>query len=200
MFVEGRDPRAVAHEVWTLGHEFDLNERDRLKRHRQLDPDSADLLWILTLASRPKRILEIGTGSGISTIHLADAARRIGSVLTTVDNVVHPQVVQNLASAGVTSVVDRIVQDAGAYLRTCRRAVVDFMFLDAERSEYLSYLPDLVEVLAAGATLLVDNLLRPAPDEIAPFISAVSEQPNMAGVAVDAGHGLQIFVKAMGVA
>jgi hypothetical protein len=50
-------------------------------------------------------------------------------------------------------------------------------------------------VLAPGATLVVDNLLRPAPDELSAFVEAVGQHPAVAGVPVDIGHGLYIAVK-----
>jgi len=187
--------RTVGRQIWVRGQEDDRREPDRLKRHRQLDPDSADLVWVLVLAARPARVLEIGTGSGVSTIHLADAARRVGARVTTVDRVAHPDVVANLARAGVGDVVDRVVQDAGAFLRGAAREGVDLLFLDAERSEYVGYLPDLLDVLAPGATLVVDNLLRPAPDELTAFVEAVRQHPAMSGVPVDIGHGLYLAVK-----
>jgi predicted O-methyltransferase YrrM len=189
MAVQPVDARAVAQRLWRAGHSADLAEPDRLRRRRQLDPESADLLWILVLAARPRRILEIGTGSGVDDLsgrhHPPSRAR-----LTTVDHRVRPQVEANLALAGVSTIVHRVVEDAAVFLRP-----VDLLFLDAERSEHLSYCRDLVEALAPGATLVVDNLLRPAPDEIAPFVTALQREPTLHGVAVDVGHGLQLFVR-----
>src|SRR5215472_10446630 len=64
---------------------FDEREQDRRRRRRNLEPDSANLLWILSAAMGARVILEIGTSNGYSTLWLADAARQSGGRVTSVD-------------------------------------------------------------------------------------------------------------------
>jgi predicted O-methyltransferase YrrM len=189
------DFRDIASDIFAAGQEYDRGEPDRLKRHRQLDPESGELLWITVLASRPNSILEIGTGSGVSTMYLADAARQLGRRVTTVDIVTHEDVVANLERAGVANVVDRLVRDAGELLPTLPAKSIDFLFLDAERSLYMNYLPHIIDVLNSGAVLFVDNALRPSREEIAPFLEVVAAHSEMRGSQFDIGHGVEIFVK-----
>ena len=51
---------------------------DRLERFRNVEPPTAELLGVLIRAVGAKRILELGTSNGYSTIWLADAAQVTG--------------------------------------------------------------------------------------------------------------------------
>ncbi|WP_409485441.1 class I SAM-dependent methyltransferase [Arsenicicoccus dermatophilus] len=66
--------------------EPDRVRSDRLARWRNLKPDSAELLAVVTRAAGPRTILELGTSNGYSTCWLADCARDLGTHLTSVDN------------------------------------------------------------------------------------------------------------------
>jgi predicted O-methyltransferase YrrM len=71
-----------ARAVLTRLEEEDARERrdsiDRSRRLRQITPEVGSFLHTLALATRPDRILEIGTSGGYSTIWLATAARALG--------------------------------------------------------------------------------------------------------------------------
>src|SRR3974390_1264371 len=51
----------------------------------QIGVDSARLLHTLMLARKPRRVLELGTSYGYSTLFLADAAKQIGATVVTMD-------------------------------------------------------------------------------------------------------------------
>jgi predicted O-methyltransferase YrrM len=72
-------------ELYREGREFDAAQPDRLDRRRNLEPDSAALLAVLVRAVRPKRLLELGTSNGYSTIWLADAALSVEAEFTSVE-------------------------------------------------------------------------------------------------------------------
>jgi predicted O-methyltransferase YrrM len=59
----------------------------------------------------------------------------------------------HVEAAGLEAVVQLRTQDAGEALRNFDDASWDFVFLDAERSEYAGYWPDLVRVLAVPGLL-----------------------------------------------
>src|SRR5947209_2672000 len=72
-------------ELYATGREHDARQADRLDRFRNVEPDTARLLALLIRALAPPRLLEIGTSNGYSTIWLADAARAVGGLMTSVD-------------------------------------------------------------------------------------------------------------------
>ena len=63
----------------------DLAQPDRLQRYRNLEPETAEVLAVLAIGLRPRRILELGTSNGYSTLFLADVARDTGAKLVSVD-------------------------------------------------------------------------------------------------------------------
>jgi predicted O-methyltransferase YrrM len=91
------------------------SRRDRLDRLRNLEPDTAKLMAVLVRATRPARMLELGTSNGYSTIWLADAARAVGAELVSVelDPARSEQARRNLESAGVADNAELRVADAG---------------------------------------------------------------------------------------
>lgn len=72
-------------DLYARGRVHDAGQADRLHRWRNLEPETARLLAVLVRALPPRRMLELGTSNGYSTIWLADAARAVGVRLTSVD-------------------------------------------------------------------------------------------------------------------
>jgi predicted O-methyltransferase YrrM len=77
--------RRLADELDAVSREHDLAQADRLARFRNVEPDTAELLAVLIRASGARRILELGTSNGYSTIWLADAAEATGGGVVSVD-------------------------------------------------------------------------------------------------------------------
>ncbi|MCH8920311.1 MAG: class I SAM-dependent methyltransferase, partial [Chloroflexi bacterium] len=113
----------------------------RRERLRQVTPDVGRFLHTLVLATHPRVILEIGTSGGYSTIWLATAARSVDATVTTleIDPVKVQQATSNLREAGVDDAATIVQADAFDYLRD-RRKPIDFVFLDAEKEDYLRFL------------------------------------------------------------
>jgi predicted O-methyltransferase YrrM len=178
------------------GQEFDAARADRLERRRNLEPDSAALLALLVRAIAPHRILELGTSNGYSTIWLADAARAVGAELTSVeiegDRVRQARV--NLEDAGLATGVELRHGDAAETLGAAPAGSWDLIFLDAERSAYAAYWPELLRVLRPGGLLAVDNVLS-HPAEVARFRALVAEDTRVQEALAPTGAGLLLIVK-----
>ncbi len=122
-------------ELYARGREHDAHRADRLDRLRNVEPDTARLLALLIRALAPRRLLELGTSNGYSTLWLADAARTVGGSLTSVeiDPARTAQARENLRRAALEDVVDLRVDDAGTVLSAGADGEWQFIFLDAER-------------------------------------------------------------------
>src|SRR6202012_5570098 len=70
--------RAFLDELYAHGREHDARHEDRLARLRNVEPETAELLGVLVRALGARRVLEIGTSNGHSTLWLADAAEAVG--------------------------------------------------------------------------------------------------------------------------
>jgi predicted O-methyltransferase YrrM len=178
------------------GREYDSGESDRRDRRRNLQPESAALLAVLVRAIAPQRILELGTSNGYSTIWLADAARVVGAELTSVDIDADrlKQAQANLEDAGLATGVELRHADGGSVLRGSRAGEYELIFLDAERSAYPDYWPELTRVLAPGGLLIVDNVLSHA-DEVAAFRALVNADTHVLEALAPSGDGLLFVVK-----
>ncbi|HEX5618160.1 MAG TPA: class I SAM-dependent methyltransferase [Solirubrobacteraceae bacterium] len=186
--------RAVAEELLTASREHDAAQEDRVARYRNLEPDSAELLGVLVKATAPRRILELGTSNGYSTIWLADAAEATGAQLVSVeiDSARTEQARRSLERAGLRAAL--IEGDAGLVLRESGDGAWDFVFLDAERPAYAGYWPDLVRVLAPGALLVIDNVISHA-EQVEEVTALIEAEPAVTTALVPIGAGLRVVVK-----
>ena len=153
--------RTLAAEVFAAGRDYDSTQPDRLARLRNVEPETAELLGVLVRASRARRVLEVGTSNGHSTLWLADAAEATGGHVETLD--IDPrrteQALANLARAGLGELVNCRTIGAAQALSEYPDEAWDFVFLDAERPEYTGYWPNLRRALAPGAMLAIDNAI-----------------------------------------
>lgn len=157
---------AFLDELYRRGREHDEQQADRLKRWRNVEPETARLLAVLIRALAPRRLLELGTSNGYSTIWLADATRSVGGSLVSVeiDATRVERARKNLAQAGLVDIVELRVEDAAMTLSASADGAWDFIFLDAERPAYPGYWPDLVRALAPRGLLAVDNVVSHASE------------------------------------
>lgn len=183
-------------ELYAHGRAYDSQREDRLQRLRNVEPETAELLAVLVRATRARRLLEIGTSNGYSTIWLGDAAQATGGELVSLE--IEPARTalarENVARAGVGDVVTLRTEDAGQALRGFADDAFDLVFLDAERDAYVGYWPDLVRTLAAAGLLAVDNVLSHAA-ELVDFRALVDSDARVTQALVPIGAGVLLIVK-----
>jgi predicted O-methyltransferase YrrM len=151
---------------------------------------------VLARGLSARRVLELGTSNGYSTIWLADAARACGGALTSVE--IEPkrtaEADQNLRHVGLEAFAELRLEDARACLAKSADAAWDLIFLDAERPEYVSYWPDLVRTLRTGGMLVVDNVIS-HEHEVAEFRELVGGDGRVMDALVPIGAGALVVVK-----
>jgi predicted O-methyltransferase YrrM len=192
-----REPRRrLAEELYARSHEHDQAQPDRLDRFRNVEPPTAELLGVLIRATGARRILELGTSNGYSTIWLADAAEVNGGRVVTVDVDARRSELarENLRSAGVEGRVELRTEDAAQTLAGSEDAAWEFVFLDAERPAYPGYLPELVRTLAPGGLLAVDNV-RSHEHELVEFTALIEAEQALTQTVVPVGAGLRLSVR-----
>ena len=189
--------RQFADRLYAESHAHDQG-RPRLERFRNLEPSTAELLGVLIRAVGARRILELGTSNGYSTLWLADAAEATGGGVASVDTDERRTAMarDNLAAAGLADRVSLRVQDAARTSSETADGEWEFVFLDSERPAYVGYLPDLVRTLASGGVLAVDNVLSHA-SEVAEFRGLVSDEPGVSEALVPTGAGALLIVTAL---
>ena len=161
----------------------------RAVRLRQITPDVGLFLHNLVLAARPASLIEIGTSGGYSTLWLATAARAVGGAVTTleIDPVKVALARGSLRDAGLDDTATIVEGDAFEYLRT-RKDPAGFIFLDAEKEDYLSFLELIMPLLPPGGVLIADNLTSHEAD-LRDFRDAALSDPRLSAVVVPIGRG-----------
>jgi predicted O-methyltransferase YrrM len=121
-------------------------------------------LSLLAGAMQARRILEIGTLGGFSTIWLARGAGPQGRVVTLEYEPKHAEVARaNLVRAGVG---DRVEIKVGAALETLPTLPTvtdgpfDLVFIDADKENYVAYLEWAIRLARPGAVIVADNVIR----------------------------------------
>ncbi|WP_293697121.1 MULTISPECIES: O-methyltransferase [unclassified Sphingopyxis] len=120
------------------------------------------MLFLLAPIAGVKRILEIGTLGGYSTIWLARALPEDGRLVTLELEPHHAAVARvNLERAGVLAKVDGRVGSAVESLAAMTdEAPFDFVFIDADKQNNAHYVREAIRLGRAGTTIVVDNVVR----------------------------------------
>ncbi|MGE2715907.1 O-methyltransferase [Mycolicibacterium litorale] len=145
------------------------------------------LLSLLATMVGARRVLEIGTLAGYSTINLARGVGPDGHVVTLEFEPRHAEVARaNLARAGVADRVEVLVGAALDTLPTLQQAApFDLVFIDADKENNVAYVEWAIKLGRPGTVIVVDNVTRmgriydPAPDDLQAV--AVREMLEMMG-------------------
>jgi caffeoyl-CoA O-methyltransferase len=113
----------------------------------------------LVFALQAKRVLELGTYSGYSSLSMAAALPRGGHIDTCEVSEEHAEVAQRYIDR--SPYADRITIHLGPALETIERlgGEWDFVFIDADKENYANYYDALLPGLAPTALMAIDNTL-----------------------------------------
>jgi len=124
----------------------------------------ARMLELFVRMTGARRVLEIGTLGGYSTIAMARGLVDGGCIVTLEYDPHHAEIAMaNIARAGLG---DRITLRVGAALdsleamQAAREAPFDFVFIDADKENYAPYLEAVLPLSRIGTTLVFDNVVR----------------------------------------
>jgi len=181
---------ALLAELEDFGKTNDATITDRPRRMLNITRDTGEFLDLLVRAMNARRVLEIGTSNGYSTLWLAHAARALGGKVTTVDlsRFKFDMAAGNFARSGLAASIVQVQDDAGKLLARQSDAAFDLIFLDSERPEYPGWWPEIRRVLRPGGLLVVDNATSHVA-EMAPFVALVKADPQFSSCLVPVGNG-----------
>jgi predicted O-methyltransferase YrrM len=129
-------------------------------------PVIGELLYILTAATKARRILEIGTATGYSAIYLARGCEPVDGVVVTleIDSEMATRAQENFRQAGVSDRIEIHLANALEVLPQLKD-VFDLIFLDIEKQDYVKVLPDCERLLKKRGLLVADNVAFKDADE-----------------------------------
>jgi len=126
----------------------------------QVADDQAALLSTLVRAIRPTLAVEVGTFTGSSSLAIARELPPDSRLLCCDVSDEWTAIARtHWAMAGVDDRIDLVIAPALQTLKELGDAVVDFAFIDADKTGYLAYYEELVSRLSPHGLLAIDNVL-----------------------------------------
>ena len=194
-----RDPlETLKAELERFGEENDAATEEFPRRMLNITRQTGEFLAVLVRAAAARRVLEIGTSNGYSTLWLAEATRATDGSVTTVELADHKIELAsaNFARSGLSPFITLVQDDAGRFLQRSEPSGYDLVFLDSERPEYPGWWPGLRRALRPGGLLIADNATSHA-EQMAPFVALVKADPNFASCLVPVGKGEFLAAKTL---
>ncbi|MBC8090233.1 MAG: O-methyltransferase [Phycisphaerae bacterium] len=144
-------------------------------------PNQGKLLHLLVRMSGAKRVLEIGTLGGYSTIWMARALPKNGQLVTLELDETHAKVAQaNFERAGLEKVIElRRAAAVNSLQELLIEGVApfDFVFIDADKANIPRYFEFALKLTRVGSVIIVDNVVRDGK-----VVDAASTDASIVGV------------------
>ncbi|MFL6308954.1 MAG: O-methyltransferase [Nitrososphaera sp.] len=161
--------------------------------------DTGVFFSILLKAIKARRVLEVGTSVGFSTLWLAEAVgKNRGARVITIE--LKPQKVdlalKNFKEAGVDKIIE-IKQGVALDLLLKLKGKFDFVFLDADKENIIRYFDLVLPMVRIGGIIAADNMLYPDRfrSTMRKYARHVHSKPNIQSVTVPIGMGEEITIK-----
>jgi caffeoyl-CoA O-methyltransferase len=180
---------------WTLSHRSDPGMMAGLVEAR--------LLEALAVTSRAKRVLEVGTFTGVGTLSLAAVLPPDGRVTTLeIDEANAAAARRNIQASSYADRIELIVGDAKESLQRLD-GPFDLVWIDAWKNDYPAYYELVVPKLASTGVIAADNLFRdgaaldpavrdPSTNGIREFARRVQGDTRMHNVLLTIGDGVML--------
>lgn len=129
-----------------------------------VDRQSANFLNLMVKITGAKSALEIGTSNGYSAIWIAKALKETDGKLTTLEfwEKRSDLAIENFKKTGVNDIITVITGDAVQILADMKeenKHKFDFIFVDANKAEYIEYYKSFDSMLNIGGIIIADNIL-----------------------------------------
>jgi predicted O-methyltransferase YrrM len=162
-------------------------------------PNIGKLLHMLARSKGARRILEIGTLGGYSTIWLARALPTDGRLITLDFDLRHTEIARaNIARAGLAHLVEQRGGPAAeslAQLVEAGEEPFDFIFIDADKESYADYLEWSLKLSRVGTMIVADNVVRagkvrdaassdPLVQGVRRFLDRLAGEPRVTATAI----------------
>lgn len=192
-----------------INEEIIAHRKDALARGIPVADDETLQYLLVTLAmAKPKRILEIGTAVGLSSVAMLLACPEAKLTTMELEEERYVEAKENFAHFGVTDRVTAHLGDAGEIL-AMMDGEFDFVFLDGPKAQYEKYLFDLKRLMKTGAVLFADDVLlygwvsgeEPTPqkrhsivDKIRSYLQTITSDKDFITSVLNVGDGVALSV------
>ena len=158
---------------------------------------TGEFLNILTREQNAQNVLEIGTSNGYSGIWIGKAVKETGGKLKTIEfwEKRFSIAQENFKKCGVDDCIEIVQGSALEVLELLPEDyVIDFAFIDANKTEYVDYFKLIDKHLRVGGLVACDNVLS-HEEKCKPFIDEINSRPNYHNVVLRLPAGLSLARK-----
>ncbi|MBQ7126711.1 class I SAM-dependent methyltransferase [bacterium] len=181
-----------------LADEITLSTLSELEKTKSefwnISRDTGCLINMLIKMLNIQSVLEIGTSNGYSGIWITKALKETGGRLTTIEYYEKRQsiAIENFRKCNVFDIVRPIQGSACSAIKAFRNdEYFDFVFIDANKSEYDKYFELIKSHLTPNALIIADNITT-HPEKVKPFIDAVDNDNEFQYTILNTGGGVLI--------
>lgn len=176
--------------------------------------DTGTFFNITLKAMRAKRILEIGTSYGYSTLWFAEALTQISEVSNTrpeksiitieMDHSKVERANKNFDEAGIKNIIDLKEGQAGDVLSEISKnylkeedRLFDFVFFDADKENLRHYFDIVLPMVRVGGIIATDNMLYPEEyrSMMTNYTNYIKNKPNIQSMMIPIGNGEELTIK-----
>lgn len=168
-----------------------------------LDRECANFLNTLIQIHNSKNVLEIGTSNGYSGIWILKALEKTGGNFTTIEfwekrqsqarknfEICSPNI-KPKAKIGSAVVV---LEDLEEEIIKNKIEKFDFVFIDANKKEYIEYFKIIDRIITKNAVILADNILSHY-EKVENYVQTLFNNPNYQSQIIDIGAGMMLSKK-----
>ena len=167
------------------------------KEFWNIDRKTGTFLHYLIISTNSKSVLEIGTSNGYSGLWITHALKSTNGRLTTIEYYDKRQSIalENFQKCGTIDIVRPLQGSACEILEalSCDE-IFDFVFIDANKSEYVKYFELIKPHLAPNALVTADNITT-HPEKVQTFIDAIAKDSDFKHEIINLPGGLLIAYK-----
>lgn len=192
----------ISRVVSRLGRQSEIERKGRTKvargeRMLAITADTGLFFSILLKAIKARRVLEVGTSAGFSTLWLADAIGKKGRIVTIeMDEQKVARAKKNFRDAGVDKMIE-VRHGVALDVLPRLKGKFDFVLLDADKENIIKYFDLVLPLVRVGGIIAADNMLFPPPYRPAmiKYARHVQGNPRVRTVTVPIGMGEEITIR-----
>ncbi|MBQ9606306.1 MAG: O-methyltransferase [Lachnospiraceae bacterium] len=157
----GRISEFIKQNIETDGKLNELTKKASLEGVPVIREETEAFLRCVVVLTKPRRILELGTATGYSSIMMARADESREVMIDTVEDweIRIPAAEANIREAGLSGRINLIKGDALEIMKDLE-ASYDLVFIDAAKGQYPDYLAETMRLTRKGSVIIADNILQ----------------------------------------
>lgn len=157
----GRISEFIKQYIQTDGKLQELRKKASQEGVPVIREETEAFLRCVVVLTKPRRILELGTATGYSSIMMARADESREVMIDTVEDweIRIPAAEANIREAGLSGRINLIKGDALEIMKDLE-ASYDLVFIDAAKGQYPDYLAETMRLTRKGSVIIADNILQ----------------------------------------